>query len=104
MYHHRVDNSIRLTTLRNCRITARNPQMRYLGHHGSRVSVQTIRKWLHASQLKSRKAAQKPLLTAGVIIQSIDDQSCLWTVALLWAIYFVVIMPLGHNDGHMKGN
>ena len=64
-----VDRSIRLATLRNRRITARS----LLGRHGRRVSVQTIRNWLHASQLKSRKAAQKPL--AGVTIEFIDGQS-----------------------------
>ena len=42
------------------------------------VSVQTIRNRLYASQLKCRKAAQKPLLTAGVTIGFIDDQSCMW--------------------------
>ena len=73
----RVDRPIRLTTLRNRRITARDIQMRYLGRNGRRVSVQTIRNRLHASKLKSRKAAQKPLLTAGVTIEFIDDQSCL---------------------------
>ena len=76
----RVDRSIRLATLRNRHITARSLQMRYLGRHDRRVSVQTIRNRLHASQLKSRKAVQKPLLTAGVTIEFIDDQSCceLW--------------------------
>ena len=59
-------------------------QMRYLGRHGRRVSIQTIRNRLHVSQLKSRKAAQKPLLTAGVAIEFIDDQSCLWAVAHYW--------------------
>ena len=56
----RVDHSIHLATLRNRHITARSLQMRYLGRHGRRVSVQTIRNRLLASQLKSRKAAQKP--------------------------------------------
>ena len=71
-----VDRSIRLAILRNRHITARRLQMRYLGRHDRRVSVQTIRNRLHASQFKSRKAAQKPLLTAGVTIEFIDDQSC----------------------------
>ena len=69
---YRVDRSIRLATFRNRRITACSLQMRYLGRHGRRVSVQTTRNRLHASQLKSRKAAQKPLLTAGVAIEFID--------------------------------
>ena len=68
----RVDCSIRLATLRNRRITARSLQMRYLGSR------------LHASQLKFRKAVQKPLLTAEVTIEFIDDQSCLWAVAHYW--------------------
>ena len=73
----KVDRSIRLATLRNRRITAHSLQMRYLGTHGRRESIQTIRDRLHASQLKSRKASQKPLLTAEVTIAIIDDQSCL---------------------------
>ena len=81
---YRVDRSIRLATLRNRRITARSLQMRYLEHHGRRVSVQTIRNRLHASQLKSRKAAQKPLLTDAVTIEFIDNQSCLWAVTHYW--------------------
>ena len=68
---------IRLATLRNRRITARSLQMRYLRRHGRRMSVQTIRNRLHASQLNSRKAVQKPLLTAGVKIEFIGDQSYL---------------------------
>ena len=35
----------------------------------------------NSSQLKFRKAAQKSPLTAGVTIELIDDQSCLWAVA-----------------------
>ena len=64
----RVDRSIRLETLRNRLITARSLQMRYIGRHGRHVmvSVQTIKNRLHASQLKSRKAAQKPLLRVAV--------------------------------------
>ena len=69
------DRSICLVNLRNRRITVRSLLMRYFGLHGRRVSVQTIRNQLHASQLKSRKAAQKPLLTAGITIGLIDDQS-----------------------------
>ena len=48
----RVDRSIRLATLRNCRITARSLHMRYLRRHGRRVSSQTTRNWLHASQFE----------------------------------------------------
>ena len=59
----RVDRLIRLATLRNRRITAHSLQMRYLGCHGRRVSVQTIRNRLHSFQLNSRNASQKPLLT-----------------------------------------
>ena len=61
--------------------------MRYVGRRGRWVSVQslqTIRNRLHVFQLKSRKAAQKPLLTAGVTIEFIDDQFCLWAVAHYW--------------------
>ena len=76
-----VDRWILLATLRNRRITAHSLQMRYLRRHGRRVSVQTIRNQLHASQLKSRKAGLKPLLTTGATIEFIDDQSCLWAVA-----------------------
>ena len=72
------DHLIRLVNLRNRRITVRSLLMRYFGLHGRRMSVQTIRNRLHASQLKSRKAGQKPLLTAGVTIKFIDDQSCMW--------------------------
>ena len=80
----RVDRSIRLATLRNRRITACSLQMHYLGGDGRRVSVQTISNRLHASQLKSRKAAKKPLLRDGVTIEFIDDQSCLCAVAHYW--------------------
>ena len=102
----RVDRSIRLATLRNRRITARSMQMRYLGRHGRWVYVQTIRNQLNATQLKSRKAVQKPLLTTGVAIEFIWwpvlPVSCgsllalrgfgkfpLDTTSLLWAISFV---------------
>ena len=102
----RVDRSIRLVNLRNRRITARRLQMPYFRLHGRRVSVQTIRNRLYVFQLKSRKAAQKTLLTAGATIGFIDDQSCMRLTigkimpdptSLLWAVYFVVIMILGHN-------
>ena len=58
----RVDRSIRLATYRNRRITTRSLQMRYLGRHGMRMSVHPFRNRLHASQFKSRKFAQKPLV------------------------------------------
>ena len=105
----RVDRSIRLATLRNRRITARSLQMHYRGRHGRRVSIQTIRNRLHASQLKSRKAAQKPLLTPGVTIEFIDDlpvicgsllalrdlgKFLLDPTSLFWAVSFVVITIL----------
>ena len=82
----RMERSIRLVTLRNHHITARRLQMRYLGRHGRRVSVHTSMNRLRASQLKYRKAAQKPLLIDGVTIEFIDDQwqSCLWAVAHYW--------------------
>ena len=41
------------------------------------VSIPTTRNRLHASQLKSRKDAQKPLLPDGVTIEFIDGQSFL---------------------------
>ena len=62
-----------------------------------RMSVQTIRNRLHASQLKSCLACE---LWLGEILANfwLDPTS------LLWAVSFVVIMILGHNKWHMKWN
>ena len=92
----RVDRSIRLATLGNRRITAHNLHMHYLGRHGRRVSIQTIRNQLHASQLKSRKAAQKSLLTAGVHWLPVLPVSCVSLLALGWEILenFCLTPPL----------
>ena len=105
----RVDRSIGMATLSNRRITPRSLQMRYLGRHSRRVYVHTIRNRLHASQLQSRKAAQKPLLAPGVTNEFIDDLRVICgsilalrdfgkvlmdPTSLLWAVYFVVITIL----------
>ena len=90
----RVDRSIRL---------ARSLQMRYLGRHGRWVSVQTIRNQLNASQLKSRKAVQKPLVTAVVTVELIDDlvirRSRVRIMCRLLRCGYIPVLPNWFNKG-----
>lgn len=58
------DRYIRVLALRNRRLTARVIQGRIAGQHGRRISDQTIRNRLHAANLKARKPAKKPAMTA----------------------------------------
>ena len=58
-----TDRYIRNSVLRNRRVSARIMQGRVQALNGRRVSCDTIWRRLHSAQLKSRKAARKPLLT-----------------------------------------
>ena len=49
--------------LRNRRLNTRMIQARVTARYGRRISYQTIRRRLHAGQLRSRRAARKPLVT-----------------------------------------
>lgn len=58
------DRFITLAVLRNRRLSARNLQARFAGRYGRRLCVQTIRNRLHAANMRARKAARKPAMTA----------------------------------------
>ena len=106
----RVDRSLCLATLRNRRITARIVQM--TSWHA--VSVQTIRN----RQIPERCSEASPNSWSNNWLQWWPDlpvrcgsllalrdfgKSLLEPTSLLWAVYFVVVMILGHNSGIWKG-
>lgn len=58
------DRYITLCALRNRRLSARNLQARFARRYGRRLSDQTIRNRLHATNLRARKAVRRPAMTA----------------------------------------
>lgn len=58
------DRYISMSALRNRRLSSRNLQARFAGRYGRRISDQTVRKRLHAANLRARKPAKKPAMTA----------------------------------------
>ena len=60
----REDRYITLSALRNRRLSVRILRDRFARRFGRRLSDQTIRNRLHATNLRARKAARKPAMTA----------------------------------------
>ncbi len=58
------DRFITLSALRNRRLSARNLQARFAGRYQRQVSDQLVRRRLHESNLRARKPAKKPAMTA----------------------------------------
>lgn len=58
------DRFITVSALRNRRLPATHLQARHARRYGRRVSVQTIRNRLHEANLRARKPAKKPRMTA----------------------------------------
>ena len=58
------DRFITRASLRNRRLSATDLQARYARRYGRRVSDQLIRNRLHAANLRARKPAKKPKMTA----------------------------------------
>lgn len=59
-----TDRYISNSVLRNRRVSARTMQSRVWARDGRRISCDTIWRRLHQANLKARKAARKPLMTA----------------------------------------
>ena len=115
----RVDRSIRLATLGNRRITARNLQMRYLGRHGRRVSIQIHQEPATCFPVEIPESCPEASTNSwSSLITSLACELCLTIstrlrdfgkflldpTSLLWAVYFGVIKILWHNKWHIKGN